>query len=72
MMTYQATKEFNHTNRIVSDLNANVLTETFEETEKLQLGDLYYSKNSNKQIVKHGTCAPCNSEFVETIWLRVY
>jgi hypothetical protein len=67
MNTYQSFKPSENSNRIVSELNASVLTATFKSTIGSQLADLYTSKNSSSKIVAHNTCAPAGCEYVETI-----
>ena len=67
MKTYNSTKENANSNRIVKELNASVLSSTFVCKEGLQKADLYCSKNSSNKLVAHGTCAPINCEYVETV-----
>lgn len=67
MKTFNSFKPSKNSNRIVSELNASVLTATFKSTIGSQLADLYTSENSSNKIVAHNTCAPCGCEYIETI-----
>jgi hypothetical protein len=67
MRLFNSFKPTENSNRIVSELNANVLTGTFKSTIGTQLADLYTSKHSCNKIVAHNTCSPSNCEYVETI-----
>ena len=67
MRSFNSFKPSENSNRIVSELNASVLTATFKSTIGSQLADLYTSKNSSSKIVAHNTCAPSGCEYVETI-----
>ena len=67
MKKFNSFKASENSNRIVSELNASVLTATFKSIIGYQLADLYTSKNSSSKIVAHNTCAPSDCEYVETI-----
>lgn len=67
MKSFKSFKASENSNRIVSELNASVLTRTFKSTIGYQLADLYSDSNSCDKIVAHNTCAPSNSEYIETI-----
>ena len=67
MRSFKSFKPSENSNRIVSELNASVLTATFKSTIGSQLADLYTSKNSSSKIVAHNTCTPSGCEYVETI-----
>ena len=64
--TYKVIKPEN-SNSIIAELNAKVLTATFKSKEGIQKGDLYRSSSTSDTIVAHNTCAPINSEFIQTI-----
>jgi hypothetical protein len=67
MRLFNSFKPSKDSNRIVSELNASVLTATFKSTIGTQIADLYKSENSFSHIVGHNTCAPSNCKYVETI-----
>jgi hypothetical protein len=67
MRLFNSFKPSENSNRIVSELNASVLTATFKSKIGKQLADLYNCKNSSSKIVAHNTCAPSNCQYVETI-----
>jgi hypothetical protein len=67
MRLFNSFKPSKDSNRIVSELNASVLTATFKSTIGTQIADLYTSENSCSHIVGHNTCAPSNCKYVETI-----
>lgn len=69
MKTYKTSKKANG-NRIVEELNANVLTATFTSKEGKQKADVYKSENTQiREIVAIGTCAPVNMIFQETVFI---
>lgn len=70
MKIYKTSKESEISNTIVEELNAKVLTKTFDK-KGIQKADLYSSKNTAKQILKHGNCPPVNSDFLETILIDI-
>jgi hypothetical protein len=67
MRSFTSFKPSENSNRIVSELNASVLTATFKSTIGFQLADLYSSKNSSNKIVGYKTCPPSGCEYLETI-----
>lgn len=73
MKTYQSIK-IKNSNRVVLELNARVLSATFETQEGSHLADLYTYEGTQcrnpKEIVAHKTCAPIMGVFVETIIIK--
>jgi hypothetical protein len=63
---YNVIRETPISNPIVKELNAAVLTSTFEIKEGIVKADLYRGVN-RLSLVAHGSCRPTNSEFVKTI-----
>ena len=67
MEIYKSIKKDIYSNRIIEELNASVLSSTYDNIIGTQLSDLYKSKNSHDVVVAHKTCPPINCEFVKTI-----
>jgi hypothetical protein len=67
MEIYKSIKKNDYSNRIIEELNASVLTSTYNNTINAQVSDLYESKNSHNVVVAHNTCPPINSIFIKTI-----
>jgi hypothetical protein len=67
MNIYKVTKESPNANSIVAELNAAVLTGTFKGSKGTNKADLYTSKHTHSMLVAHGSCAPSNATFVETV-----
>ena len=69
MKTYK-TPQKAHENRIVAELNANVLTSTFLSKEGKQKADVYRREGSPVgSIVAHGTCAPIGMKLEQTVMI---
>ena len=66
MKTYKTTQKPLE-NRIVRELNASVLTNTFKNKSGVQKADLYSVIGGCDKIVCHNTCSPVNATFKETI-----
>ena len=70
-MIYKTTRQTPIANLIVSELNASVLTATFDGRTGLQQADLYHSVNSCNKLVAAGTCAPINDTFIKTVTIQL-
>jgi len=74
MQVYKTFKANEISNRIVSELNAAVLSATFPGNNETRKGifkaDLYHSVHSSDCLVFHGSCAPINDTFVKTIFIE--
>lgn len=67
MERYTITQQSPTSHKIVSELNAAVLSLTFDDKTGEQLADLYSCKNSADFLVAHGKCGPINGTFVKTV-----
>lgn len=67
---YEVVRQSPISNSIVKELNAAVCTATFP-TSGIQLADLYTSRNSSNVLVFHNSCAPVNSEYVQTVVINL-
>lgn len=67
MKIYQISQPSPSSNRIVRELNAAVLSLTFEN-EGVQDAELWScAPNSCDVIIAYGTCAPVHATFIKTI-----
>lgn len=67
---YQAIQRDQHSNTIVRELNAAVLTATFPGKGVFD-ADLYISKNEAPALVFSGSCPPVNAKIRMTVRIEI-
>ena len=67
---YYPIRETKTSNLVIKELNAAILTATFDKIEGLQIGTLCKSMNGTLDIIGLNTCTPINSQIIKNILIK--